>query len=129
MWHAGLLVKFHAAGVTGNVHAWFTDYLSNRKQRVVLPGAVSDWASIRAGVPQGSILDPLLFLLYINNIVHYIGSNIRLFADDIRLFIIVDDPVTAAGCINTDLVRISKWASTWLVTFNTFQYRNFAYLS
>ena len=118
VWHAGLLVKLHAAGVTGNVHAWFADYLSNRKQRVVLPGAVSDWASIRAGVPQGSILGPLLFLLYINDIVHDIGSNIRLFADDTSLFIIVDDSVTSAGCINTDLVRISKWASTWLVTFN-----------
>ena len=48
-------------------------YLSNRKQRVVLPGAVSDWASIRAGVTQGSILSPLLFLLYISDIVHDIG--------------------------------------------------------
>ena len=120
MWHAGLLAKLHTAGVTGNVHAWFADYLSNRKQRVVLPGAVSDWATIHARVPQVSILDPLLFLLCINDIVHDIGSNIRLFADDTSLFIIVDDPVTAAGCINTDLVRISKWASTWLslVTFN-----------
>ena len=108
---ASLLAKFHAAGVTGNVHAWFADYLSNRKQRVVLPGAVSDWASIHAGVPQGSILGPLLFLLYINAIVHGIGSNIRLFADDTSLYIIVDDPVTAAVCINTDLVRISKWVA------------------
>ena len=125
VWHAGLLAKLHAAGVTGNVHAWFADYLSNRKQRVVLPGAVSDWASIHAGVPQGSIIGPLLFLLYINNIVHDIGSNIRLFADDTSFFIIVDDPVT--GCINTDLVRISRWASTWLVTFNPS--KTFAYLS
>ena len=125
VWHAGLLAKLHAAGVTGNVLAWFADYLSNRKQRVVLPGAVSDWASIHAGVPQGSIIGPLLFLLYINNIVHDIGSNIRLFADDTSLFIIVDDTVT--GCINTDLVRISRWASTWLVTFNPS--KTFAYLS
>ena len=59
-----------------------------------------------------------MFLLYINDIVHDIGSNIRLFADGTSLFIILDDPVKAAGCINTYLVRISKWASTWLVTFN-----------
>ena len=118
MWHAGLLAKLKAAGVSGNIHAWFADYLSDRKQRVVLPGAVSDWTYIRAGVPQGSILGPLLFLLYINDIVNDIGSNIRLFADDTSLFIIVDDPVTAAGCINADLGRISNWASTWLVTFN-----------
>ena len=118
VWHAGLLAKFKAAGVSGNIHAWFADYLSDRKQRVVLPGAVSDWTYIRAGVPQGSILGPLLFLLYINDIVNDIGSNIRLFADDTSLFIIVDDPVTAAGCINADLGRISNWTSTWLVTFN-----------
>ena len=120
VWHAGLHAKLQAAGVSGNIHAWFADYLSDRKQRVVLPGAVSDWTYIRAGVPQGSILGPLLFLLYINinDIVNDIGSNIRLFADDTNLFIIVHDPVTAAGCINADLGRISNWASTWLVTFN-----------
>ena len=71
--HAGLLAKLHAAGVTRNVHVWFADYLSNRKQRVVLPGAVSDWASIHAGVAHGSILGPLLFLLHINDTVHDIG--------------------------------------------------------
>ena len=118
VWHAGLLAKLQAAGVTGKVHAWFADYLSDRKQRVVLPGADSDWIYIRAGVPQGSILGPLLFLLYINDIVNDIGSNIRLFADDTSLFIIVDDPVIAAGCINADLGKISAWASTWLVTIN-----------
>ena len=74
----------------------------------VVPGAVSDWTYLRAGVPQESILGPLLFLLYINAIVHDIGSNIRLFADDTSLFIIVNDPVTASGCINTNLRKISK---------------------
>ena len=94
MWHAGLLAKLHAASVTGKVHAWFANYLSDRKQRVVLPGAVSYWTYILAGVPQGSIIGPLLFLLYSNDIVNDIGSNVRLFADDTSLFIIIDDPVT-----------------------------------
>ena len=88
MWHAGLLVKLQAAGVTGNVHPWFADHLFDKQQRAVLPGAVSDLTDIRAGVPQGSILGPLLFLLYINDILQAIGSNIRLFADDTSLFII-----------------------------------------
>ena len=87
VWHAGLLAKLQAAGVSGNIHAWFADYLSDRKQRVVLPGAVSDWTYIRARVPQGSILGPLLFLLYINDIVNDIGSNIWLFADDTVTFV------------------------------------------
>lgn len=118
VWHHGLLSKLEAAGVTGDVLDWFKSYLSNRKQRVVLPGAVSDWIFMHAGVPQGSILGPLLFLLYINDIVIDIGSNIRLFADDTTVFIVVEDPVTAADCINTDLARISQWAAMWLVTFN-----------
>ena len=63
-WHAGFLYKLEAAGVTGEDLAWFKNYLSDRKQRVVLLGVTSDWASIRAGVPQGSVLGPLLFLLH-----------------------------------------------------------------
>ena len=118
VWHIGLLHKLQAAGVTGEVLAWFKSYLSDRKQRVIVPGAASDWKYIRAGVPQGSILGPLLFLLYINDIVNDIGSNIRLFADDTSLFIIVENPVTAAASLNTDLDRISQWAATWLVSFN-----------
>ena len=118
VWHSGLLLKLQAAGVKGEVLAWFKSYLSNSKQRVVLPGAVSDLVFIKAGVPQGSILGPLLFFLYINDIVHDIGSNIRLFADDASLFIIVEDAITAAACLNNDLDKISQWAAKWLVTFN-----------
>ena len=117
-WHAGLLHKLEAAGVTGEVIAWFKNYLSDRKQRVVLPEVTSDWASIRAGVPQGSILGPLLFLLYINDIVSDIGSNIRLFADDTSLFIIVENSVITADCLNRDLDKMKQWATTWLVSFN-----------
>ena len=69
-------------------------------------------------MPQGSIFGPLLFLLYINDIVSEIGSNIRLFADDTSLFIVVDNPLTAAGQLNIDHEKISQRATTWLVSFN-----------
>ena len=118
VWHAGLIHKLEVAGVTEEALEWFRNYLSNRRQRVVLPGASSDWAYIRAGVPQGSILGPLLFLVYINDIVENIGSHIRLFADDTSLFIIVDDPITSAARLNSDLDKITRWAALWLVTFN-----------
>ena len=82
VWHAGLLLKLQAAGVSGKVLAWFKSYLSDRRQRVVIPGATSDWASIRAGVPQGSILGPLLFLVYIYFyllFIYYIYKNVRFY--------------------------------------------------
>ena len=111
VWHEGLIYKLKAAGVSGDVLRWFQSYLSGRRQRVVLPGSFSEWVYIKAGVPQGSILGPLLFLLYINDIVKNIGSNIRLFADDTSLFIIVDNPTTAALCLNSDLEKLSRWAA------------------
>ena len=81
-------------------------YLADRKQRVVLPGAVTAWKYIKAGVPQGSILGPLLFLININDIVVDIYSSIGLFADDTSLYIIVDNPQQAANLLNADLAKI-----------------------
>ena len=101
-----------------NVLAWSSSYLSGRKQRVVFNGKFSEWVEALAGVPQGSILGPLLFLIYINDIVKRIGGSIRLFADDTSLYIIVDLPEQAARILNADLQTISQWTNSWLVTFN-----------
>ena len=97
---------------------WFKDYLNDRKQRVLLPGSASSWAFIKAGVPQGSILGPLRFLIYINDIVDDIHSCIRLFADDTSLYIIVDNPRSSADKLNADLAKMHAWAVGWLVSFN-----------
>ena len=117
VWHEVLLKTLEAAGITGHLLTWFHSYLSDRRQRVVLPGVESAWNFTRAGVPQGSILGPLLFLLFINDIVTDIGSNIRLFADDTSLSIIVENPDMAAELLNMDLEKIMEWAKRWLVTF------------
>ena len=118
VWHTGLLCKLKAAGVSGSLLPWLGSYRSNRRQRVTLPGTQSNWNYIDAGVPQGSILGPLLFLLYINDIVKDSKSNIRLFADDTSLFSVVENPLSAAEILNSDLEKITKWAKDWLVTFN-----------
>ena len=88
------------------MHKRFEKFITDRIQRVTIPGGSSDWVSVNAGVPQGSILGPLLFLLNINDIVHEINSNIRLFADDTSIYIIVDFPESAAQILNIDLERI-----------------------
>ena len=118
VWHKGLIYKLKRAGINGLLLDWLSDYLTNRKQRVVIPGGRSDWQFIRACVPQGSILGPLLFLLYINDIVADIQSYVRLFADDTSLYIIVDNPISSAEMINTDLETIHRGAEKWLVKFN-----------
>ena len=118
VWHKGLIFKLKRAGINELLLDWLSNYLIDRKQRVVIPGGVSDWECVKAGVPQGSILGPLLFLLYINDIVENINSCVRLFADDTILYIIVDNPNNAANILNSDLSIIHKWAETWLVKFN-----------
>ena len=118
VWLKGLLYKLRCVGCSNRVVKWFESYLSQRRQRVVINGQSSDWVHILAGVPQGSILGPLLFLIYINDIVKHIGCSIRLFADYTSLYIIVDCPLQSAQLLNTDLQTISDWAAAWLVTFN-----------
>ena len=109
--------KLYNIGIRGNLLTWFQNYLSNRQQRVVLHNTNSDWKPISAGVPQGSILGPLLFLIYINDIVNDISSAIRIFADDTCLFIEVDDRVRTANLLDADLSAIDAWAKQWIVAF------------
>ena len=121
VWHKGLITKLQALGLSREFIALLADYLKNRRQRVVLPGAKSNWNCTKAGVPQGYIPGPLLFLIYINDIVSNISSNIRLFADDTSLYLIInhrDQIIASTESLNADISAISKWASDWLVTFN-----------
>ena len=118
VWHEGLLFKLRRMGISGTLLEWFKSYLDQRHQRVVLEGSFSDFKEVKAGVPQGSILGPLLFLVFINDIVNDIGSSVKLFADDTSLYLIVDDPVMAANLMDIDLDKIHQWANNWLVKFN-----------
>ena len=118
VWHEGLLFEFRTVGISGALLKWFTDYLSNRKQQVALPGVTSELSTLKAGVSQGSILGPLLSLLYINDIVENINCSIRLYVDDTSLYIIVDEPLGTAQLLNSDISKVHTWATNWLVTIN-----------
>ena len=96
----------------------FEDFLRNRKQRVVLNGQTSNWENIHAGVPRGSILGPLLLLIYINDLAENLSSNPKLFADDNSLFSVVRDLNSSGNEFNDDLKKIEAWAHQWKMSFN-----------
>jgi hypothetical protein len=118
VWHIGLLHKLRTLGVCGTLIDWLSDYLTCRKQRVVINGTSSDWILIKAGVPQGSILGPLLFLIYVNDIIYDIRSDIFLYADDTILMRVVTDPLEDTRIMNNDLELLNAWSKQWAVTFS-----------
>jgi ribonuclease P/MRP protein subunit RPP40 len=119
VWHRGLLHKLYLHGLDGQLLSWLQNYLSDRYQRVVIDGQQSEWGKVTAGVPQGSVIGPLLFLLFINDLTSCVQDvNIRLFADDTCVFIDVENREEAALAMNNDLARIECWASQWLVDFS-----------
>jgi hypothetical protein len=119
VWHKGLLFKLKQQGITGPLLLWFESYLHDRKQRVIINGQNSEWLPVEAGVPQGSILGPLLFLVFINDIIDNIKSDINLFADDTSLLEIVRNRQDSVTILNNDLKTIYEWALRWLMIFNT----------
>ena len=82
VWHKGIIFKLQQNGISGKLLRVLSDFLKDRKQRVILNGQFSSWTSVNAGVPQGSILGPLLFLIYINDLADGLSPNAKLFADD-----------------------------------------------
>ena len=97
-------------GLSGNLLKLLKNYLSNRKQRVVLNGFSSDYSSIDSGVPQGSVLGLLLFLIYINDLEKNIISKVNFFADDTMLFSVVNNPAISANELNHDSKVRSQWS-------------------
>ena len=116
VWHEGLIFKLKQLGIECEAIAIIESFLKDRVQRVTIDGQISDWQPIAAGVPQGSILGPLLFLVYINDLSEVVKSNVKIFADDTFIYRVVDSNSTQD--INEDLASITRWAWQWKFQFN-----------
>ena len=105
VWHRGLIWKLEQIGITGRLLLIFESYITNRQQYVSIDGSNSGSRTIHSGVPQGSVLGPLLFLIFINDICNDVSSAIQLYADDTSLFTTVKkgNMISAANQINQDL--------------------------
>jgi len=117
VWHAGLIHKLKCNGISGNLLNFFDNYLKNRYQRTVLNGTESAWKKLNSGVPQGSVLGPLLFLVYINDLTDKISSNMRLFADDSSMFTTVKGIDVTQEKLMNDLETVASWAHQWKMVF------------
>ena len=116
--HERLLLKLSSLGIRCNLHKWLRFFLTQRKQRVVINGAYSDWVDVTSGVPQGTVLGPLLFLLYVNDldsVVKY--STIKLFADDVLLYAPVSS-IKDCSALQDDLAAIFHWTTRWQLRLN-----------
>ena len=119
VWHKGLIFKLKQNGIDGDLLEWISNYLSGRKQKVVIRNTSSSLKMrVEARVPKGSVLGPLLFLVYINDIAESLLSLTRLFADDSSLFYSAATIKDIEGIINHDLRMLVSWAAQWLINFN-----------
>lgn len=118
--HQRLLLKLHSYGIRGNVLNWITSFLQNREQQVVVNGAISNPVKVSSGIPQGSVIGPELFLLFINDLPDTLASqknSVKLFADDTKLFAEVTNSHDHEA-LQDDLLRINNWAVLWQLPFN-----------
>ena len=115
--HQRLLLKLKAHGIGDSITDWIEQWLTDRRQRGVVDGEVSNWKSVLSGVPQGSVLGPILFLIYINDLDDSITSNVLKFVDDTKLFRKVNTDGDKQHLQN-DLDRLVKWSEKWQMLFN-----------
>ena len=115
--HSKLLWKLHQYGIRGQVLSWVRAFLGSRSQQVVIDGEESESIPVTSGVPQGSVLGPILFLIYINDLPDEVRSQVRLFADDTALYLTMESEDDGSALQN-DLDILSVWETRWDMEFN-----------
>ena len=112
-----LLQKVKSYGINGHILGWITNFLTNRRQRVSVNGCFSTWGSVTSGIPQGSVLGPLLFIIYINDLPNYTKSPAYLFADDTKLYRKIANKQDET-ILQKDLDALQTWSDKWLLNFH-----------
>ena len=107
--------KLRGYGVDGKLLEWFRSFLTDRHQCVQINGSVSSWARAKSGVPQGSVLGPLLFALYVNELPSLVSSPILMFADDIKLYRVIRSPDDCLQ-LQHDIEVLAQWSKRWLLS-------------
>ena len=115
--HQRLMKQVQSFGITGDASKWLEAFLSNRKQKVRVNGAESNWAPVLSGIPQGSILGPVLFSLFVNDLPGEVSSFISLFADDTKIFLPLTNDDSAMQ-LQEDLWKLEQWAKIMLMKFH-----------
>lgn len=115
--HQRLLVKLAGYGINGHILEWIRHFLTGRKQRVGVAGTFSEWAEVDSGVPQGSVLGPVLFVCYINDMPDNIASFIYMYADDTKIFRRADSDRDRQA-LQRDIDELARWAEKWQLRFN-----------
>ena len=115
--HQRLILKLKSHGMGNSIINWIEQWLTDRRQRVVVDGEVSSWKSVLSGVPQGSVLGPILFLVYINDLEEGVTGNILKFADDTKLFTKTKE-IGEKKNLQDDIDKLVKWSEKWQMLFN-----------
>ena len=116
--HRRLVHKLEAYGISGSVLRWIEGFLTDRRQAVSLNDSKSKWLPVTSGIPQGSVLGPVLFIIYINDLPDVVSSNVKLFADDTKIFRAIQTAQDNLA-LQDDINRLVEWADTWKMPFNT----------
>jgi len=115
--HSRLLAKLQGYGISGQVLKWIEAFLTGRLMRVMVNGNSSSWVEVVSGVPQGSVLGPLLFLLFVNDLPDWVKSSIKMFADETKLWSTIRS-ASDGNMLQDDLNSLKKWSDKWLFKFN-----------
>lgn len=115
--HRRLLKKVESYGISGKILVWLQSFLSDRLQRVVLNGHKSNWNSVISGIPQGSVLGPILFIIFVNDLPDVVRSICKMFADDCKVYTPLSSRVDQQQ-LQEDIDNLCQWSKDWLLKFN-----------